>query len=72
MTLEQKWEELANEAIADAGYWKRQAQRLRDSNLQLLKACKIALAYMEADSDDEQEVSDYAAILTAITKAEGK
>jgi len=26
----QKWEELALEAIEDAGYWKREARKLRD------------------------------------------
>lgn len=38
----------------------------------LLKGCKIALAYMEADSDDSQEQEDYAQIKAAIEKAEMK
>lgn len=36
----------------------------------LVEACKIALAYMESNSDDEQECIDYATIKTALARAE--
>jgi hypothetical protein len=50
---QKQWEELANEAIADAGYWKREAVRLRDElplmrkeNLKLMNFLRDAAAFI--------------------------
>jgi len=51
---------------------KIKGQRNTKVNAELLKACRIALHYMEKDSDDEQEAKDFAVVKKAITEADRK
>ncbi len=37
-----QWENLANEAIADSGYWKREARNAQGQRDQLLHAARLA------------------------------
>jgi len=49
-----------------------QNARLIAAAPEMLEALKIAMHYMEGDSDDEQEQEDYALIMKAIAKAIGE
>jgi len=48
---------------------RRPMKKQHDSVSELVEALKIALHYMEGDSDDKQEQLDYAFIIEAIDNA---
>ena len=55
-TLKQ-WETLAEEAIADAGYWKKKARQLEREKTDLRKALHSMLIQFSMDSDDLSKIT---------------
>jgi hypothetical protein len=62
-----KWEDLCDESLADAAYWKGQAQNVPEL-LQIVKAYRNLLRTM---ASTEGELATFAHIESVLAKAEG-
>jgi hypothetical protein len=62
-----KWEELCDESLADAAYWKGQAQNVPE----LLKIAKAYRNLLRTMASTEGELATFAHIESVLAKAEG-
>ncbi len=66
-----QWENLANEAIADSGYWKREARAAQGQRDLLLRSTRLAQSVIGgADTSGAGQRAAHAALFVALANCE--